>query len=304
MDNVPFKKVIKEGYEQKRLHLALTNISLTIFSESNEKTYYEKYLLDEIAGIETNNCIFDNFSFITKQGERKMLNFDENSKKTLKEQIIPRVQRFLQGRMTREEEKNFRTLKASLGEFGKIGNRLTIKQIVGGNGIISTSVREVIEKNITPNGEVLFCLVGKFKQAIVAFKNRLIVVKPGSMAGVPFGTRGTTFLYKDITDIKLNAGQLQGVIEISDPSHPPIPEQDWWSLSADRDPARVSSCLPVSKMDLKKFRPYLAKLRALIANVKRTEMISQIEDLAGLYQSGASASGEFDMARKAVLIRD
>jgi predicted Zn finger-like uncharacterized protein len=286
MDDVPFKKVIKEGYEQKRLHLALTNLSLIIFSESNEKTYYEKYLLDEIVGIETNNCIFDNFSFITKQGERRMLNFDENSRKTLKKQIIPKVQTFLQGRMTREEEKDFRSLKASLGEPGKMGNRLNIRKILGGTGIISASVREAIEKNITPNEEVLFCLVGEFKQAIVAFKNRLLVVKPGFMAGVTFGARVTTFLYKDITSIKLNAGQLKGVIEISDPSHPPIPEKDWWSLSTDRDPERISNCFLASKMDLKNFRPYLAKLKALIANVKKAEMISQIEKMAGLYQSG------------------
>ena len=48
----------------------------------------------------------------------------------------------------------------------------------------------------------------------------------------------------------------------------------------------------------------MEKLRALITNVKKTEMISQIEKLAGLYQSGTFASGEFEIARKQVLMRN
>ena len=48
MDLVPLKKVLGNGYEQRKLHLALTNLSLIVFSDFSENSYHERYMIDEV----------------------------------------------------------------------------------------------------------------------------------------------------------------------------------------------------------------------------------------------------------------
>ena len=179
-----------------------------------------------------------------------------------------------------------------------MGNGMGVGKIVGGSGIISHSVRERIEKSITPNDEILFCLAGNFQQAIVALENRLLVISPGSKCADTTGTMATSFFYKDITKIELSTGPLQSVIQISVAGDRARRKKGQRPESAERDPVELSNCVPINKADLNDYQAYLEKLRALIANAKQTEVISELEALAVLYQSGTLADGEFEMPKK------
>ncbi len=188
---------------------------------------------------------------------------------------------------------------------------IVIGKVIGHSGPLSSKVRKLLDENVTPDEKVLFCLVGNFKQAIIALPNRLLVMKPGFMAGATFGARVTSFLYKDITGIEVNTGLVNAVIEISTPSYQATKQKDWWSMDRDRDPAKVSNCLPVSKVHLKEFQPYLEKLRVMIADAKKDKTISQqkgaeniasqLEQLVKLHQSGSLTEEEFQNAKKRLL---
>lgn len=181
--------------------------------------------------------------------------------------------------------------------------------VVGNLEILNSRERRLVEENLNPGEKVLFCLVGAYDQALVALEERLLIVKVGMIAGATFGGRVASFHYKDITGIEVNTGLVTGVIEISTPSYQATEEKDFWSTERDRDPAKLSNCLPIYKTNLKEYQPYLERLREMIKKAKREESIkresedvaSQIERLWQLYQAGALTEEEFQIAKKRLL---
>jgi Short C-terminal domain len=189
--------------------------------------------------------------------------------------------------------------------------------VAGGVEILSRRVFKALDEQCSRDEEILFCLRGKFSQALVALPSRLLVIKPGFMAGVTFGRRITTFLYADITGIEINTGFGTGVIEISTPSYPATAEKDWnfgtMFRNNDRNPMRVSNCLPFWTVNLKHYQPYLERLRRLIAQAKRKSgnsdsgnktLVDQLKQLADLRHAGALTAEEFELAKKKILGAD
>jgi len=183
--------------------------------------------------------------------------------------------------------------------------------VVGNLEILSKKVKRLAEENINQDEKILFCLVGNFNQSLVALDKRILIIKTGFMAGATFGSRVTSFHYKDITSIEVNTGLINGVIEISTPSYQGTKEKDWWSMDRDRDPMKISNCIPIEKAKLKEYQPYLEKLRQKIGEAKTTtspqfypsgkDIGSELKELASLHSSGVLSDEEFEQAKRKLL---
>lgn len=179
----------------------------------------------------------------------------------------------------------------------------------GGINCLTPKNKKLVEDNIHAGESVDFCLVGSGGQALVALEHRLLILKSGFMAGATFGQRVSSFYYRDITGVEVNTGLLNGVIEVCTPSYEGTRQKDFWSMDKDRDPWKVSNCLPIVKPDLKMYQPYLERLRAKIADSKHAPVASQaptdvgaeLEKLAGLHARGVLTDDEFQQAKKKVL---
>ena len=313
LDSVPFKKHISGEYEHKELYLALTNISIIIYSESEKKPYIERYMLDEIENISarpSGTAILCNI--VTKYGTKRKMTFHKEPGRALEKYIIPKVDKFIAGRIDEKELNNYKQIKAKIGLDKTSDRKVLLGNIIGQNGTLSSKAIRIIEENIPQSEKALFCLLGNFKQAIVALTERLIVIKSGFVAGATFGERVTSFRYKDITSIEVNTGVLNGVIEICTPSYQGTKQKDWWSMSRDRDPMKISNCLPIAKADLKYFRPFLNELEKMITDAKASknrpiqnlaeqDIASQLEKVAQLYKSGALSKEEFESSKRRIL---
>ena len=183
--------------------------------------------------------------------------------------------------------------------------------VTGDIGILHKKVRKLVEENIGDGETVEFCLVGEGKQSIVALNDRLLIIKPGFMAGATLGARATTFYYRDIISIEVNTGALMGVIEITTPSYQGAKEKDYWGRG-DRDPYKISNCIPIAKRNLKEYQPYLTKLRTKIEQAKQLHpastvspsqgnLASELEKLGSLWKSGVLTDEEFEQAKKKLL---
>ncbi len=192
-------------------------------------------------------------------------------------------------------------------------------KVAGGVEVLSNKLRKLAQQNMSEDENVRFCLlspsgIGGWSQAIVALDDRLLVIKPGMAAMATFGARVTSFYYRDITGIEVNTGLVQGVIEINTPSYQGTAQKDFWSVRDNsKDPFQVTNCLPISKRDLKDYRPYIDRLRTIIREAKHGQatpppphqsgntLSSELEKLVSLRDSGVLTDEEFQQAKKRLL---
>lgn len=198
------------------------------------------------------------------------------------------------------------SLPRSQGEFAFRG------EVAGGWEILSARVQRTARKHMHEGETILFCLRGDWSHSLLAFEDRVLVVKPGIMAGTAFGALTATFYYQDITGIEVNTGLVTAVIEISTPSYQATARRSWVQVGSlndhDRDPYRVSNCLPIYRRSLAKYEPYVAQLREKIREAKNVPEIkasggfaSELEKLANLHATGALSDDEFSRAKAALL---
>jgi hypothetical protein len=217
------------------------------------------------------------------------------------------------GQRTREGfREGFGTTTASTSSVPK-----PTSSFAGGPEILSKKLRKLVEQNKHEGEKIEFCLlsgdIGGWNQAIVALTDRLLVIKPGFMAGATFGSRVTSFYYRDITGIEVNTGLINGVIEINTPSYQGTGQKDFWNIkNEDRDPYKVTNCLPISKFNLKEYKPYIDRVRAMVREAKHervassppqsgSSLSSELEKLASLQASGVLTDEEFQRAKQRLL---
>ena len=165
-----------------------------------------------------------------------------------------------------------------------------------------------LDKHLSEDDTVRFCIQGVNSQAIVALQDRMLVIKPGWEAGAAFGARVTSFYYRDVTGIEINTGLVMGVIEINTPAYQGAATKDYGSLREDRNPRYATNCIPIRKGDLKTIRPYLDELERLVRDAKEDGRRSgggglgaELEKLAELRASGVLTGEEFLRAKGRIL---
>jgi hypothetical protein len=180
--------------------------------------------------------------------------------------------------------------------------------------VISQKARKHIEPHLAPDENVLIVLVGGSNQSLVALDNRLMIVKPGFMAGATLGAKVTSFPYRDISALEVNTHMLTAVVEVIAPGYDGRQPTSYWSRDKNQDPFKLSNCVPTNKKGVQLWQPYLEKIRAKIAEAKHPPAIAQpqsaptqdglvaeLERLQSLKQSGALTDAEFEQAKARLL---
>jgi hypothetical protein len=168
--------------------------------------------------------------------------------------------------------------------------------------------RQFIEPNLRGGDDVRFCLIGNFGQALLALQDRVIVCKPGFMAGASFGARTTAFLYSDISAIQVNSGLANATVEIHTPGLGATKAGDFWSSGKD-DPAKLPNVVPTGSVLVRFWRPYLDAIQAWSAAAKspgptvggQRDVAAQIAQLHELHGAGALTDEEFTTAKRRLL---
>jgi Short C-terminal domain len=157
---------------------------------------------------------------------------------------------------------------------------------------------------------VLFCLKGSLNHSLVAFHERLLIVKPGFHAGTTFGSLVTTFYYQDVTGIQLHTFLFTGWIEVSSPSFQGRErKRNRQPRGSDRDVYKLPNCIPISKRRVNDYRPYMQQLRERIEHCKRLgrapaeapPLVGSLERIADLHRSGALSEAEFERLKQVLL---
>lgn len=182
---------------------------------------------------------------------------------------------------------------------------------------VPPKTRKHAEAHLGPDENVLIALVGSNGQALLALDDRLVIVKPGYMAGATFGAKVTSFPYRDISAIEVNTTWMSGVIEVIVPGYDGRKPTSYWSNDKDKDPFKISNCLPIPKKAASAWQPHLDAIRQKIAQAKHApshqtvapslagqgenDFVASLERLQALRAAGALSDEEFQRAKERLL---
>ncbi len=186
---------------------------------------------------------------------------------------------------------------------------------------------QAIESHSAPGETPWLILASIGAGALVAFEDRLMIVKTGAwtslMAGSLGGGRITTIPFEQITGIEYNGNIVNGVLEVLTPSYQGSANKDFWrgtfkSRNADsNDPFTLSNTLPLAKSDYEKAAPYLTELRTKCAAARKPNIQvtlpeapaaqngigAELAKLAELKAQGVLDDEEFTAAKRAAISR-
>jgi len=172
----------------------------------------------------------------------------------------------------------------------------------GGIDALSGKLRTLTARTLEAGEHVLFCLPGTAGQALVALDRRLLLLKAGAAAGRAFRGMAASYRYADIAEISFRFGEVNSVIRVS-PLEPRA--REWWQWSAaSEDPLRAPDCLLVPSSAAVECRAYVERLRELVADARGERpppLVSELERLAALHDSGALSDEEFARAKRSLL---
>jgi hypothetical protein len=219
--------------------------------------------------------------------------------------------------------KSMSQLKAA-GDLVRDARGLTAKVAVDE---LPKAVRKVVRQHVAPSEVIDFAFWGSSKQTLVAFRDRILILKPGHMANATFGCRATTFYYGDITGLQVTTGWVTGIVQLSTPSYPARAADYWQSAGKAVDggaqsPFVIPTCIPCNKECIDRWQPYLEELRKRISASKTgptaaaappvaaitpaaptTDPLDQLRRLAELHDAGVVTDQEFDTKKTEILAR-
>lgn len=166
-----------------------------------------------------------------------------------------------------------------------------------------------------------------FAGTLVAFEDRLVIIKTGGWTGLAAGAMGgersATFHLPDITGIEYNSGIFNGVLEVLTPSYDGSANKDYWRGNNSprnvdsNDPFTSSNTLPLSKSEYRSNLAEINEIQSRISQAKRPISVQvqaeppapvpgygladQLKKLAELKEAGILTDDEFAAGKARLL---
>lgn len=81
-------------------------------------------------------------------------------------------------------------------------------------GELDKKARKLAEHALGVDEELVAVIRGRSKQAMIVTGRRIVIVKPGLLAGAWLGAKASAFLLTEITTVNVHAGRGMGGLEL------------------------------------------------------------------------------------------
>jgi hypothetical protein len=122
--------------------------------------------------------------------------------------------------------------------------------------------RTLADRQLAADEEVVAVFPGRSKQAMIVTDQRILLVKPGVMAGAWLGPKATSFPLATITTINVHGGRGVAALELVIAGHPTDAKPDLVTAFQQPNWLPCSSSLPGS--------PVIGELRAYVESEGRS----------------------------------
>lgn len=171
--------------------------------------------------------------------------------------------------------------------------------------MLSRRVRRHLDRQVGLGDDIRMCMRGRFNHSLILFGDRVIIVKPGVVAGISLGARVTMIYLRAVSGLQVRVGLINGTLEVTAPAYAKRRRD-----LPDRRGHRSANCIPFRSRRMKAYAPVLAALRTAIAEANvQTEarvqsperILSELERLGALRLAGVLSQHEFERAKRLLL---
>ncbi len=178
--------------------------------------------------------------------------------------------------------------------------------------MLHKKTRKHLDPHLRDDENVIAVIKGGSEQALIALDHRLIIVKPGMMAGATFGARVTSFEYRDISAIEVNTKLTTAVIEVMTPGYQGTRPSSYWSTSNKHGDSawQISNCLPMNRKQADAAQPAVNLIRERIQLDRVSTpthapaaggIADELRKLSELRDQGILSESEFEAAKARTL---
>jgi hypothetical protein len=127
---------------------------------------------------------------------------------------------------------------------------------------LPTKTRKATDRMLGPDEDVITVVLGRSKQALVITDTRILVIKPGIMAGAGRGAKASSYPHDHLASINVYTGPGVAAIELVPIGEEPSRETDL------RAAYQLSNWLPCDKATAAS--PQIAELRTFVQSGGRS----------------------------------
>lgn len=174
-------------------------------------------------------------------------------------------------------------------------------------------LENALQEMLQPGERVEVKLQGAFKEGLICTDRRVIVLKSGFMTGHAFGTHTFQLPYANVAGADVSFHLMTGYFELSAAGMANTPKS-YWSRDKGSDPTKAPNCVSLSgKAMAQKFREASAFIMERVAQAHSgahaaqagsaagDDMISKLERLAKLRESGVLTQEEFEEQKRKII---
>jgi hypothetical protein len=157
---------------------------------------------------------------------------------------------------------------------------------------------------VGPDERKLFSIHGAPGQLLAALDRRVLILKTGLEAGLPFRAKAHSFDYGTLDGFRVQPGSALAALWLDVKGYSPPDRQIWQSADPARDPFRAPNGFPLPLEALRRSEEHLAVLRDAIAAARTGPggpLVDELERLAALRDSAALTEDEFERAKRLLL---
>jgi len=107
------------------------------------------------------------------------------------------------------------------------------RYIMDNRNMLHNEANKLLDQNLGAGELVQVIILGLWDSAIIGTKNRAFIFKKGMMGGVMFGSKLTSWDYRNLTGVQLETGPMSGFVSLQGPG---ISSQDlsYWDTGKNR----------------------------------------------------------------------
>ena len=173
-------------------------------------------------------------------------------------------------------------------------------------------VKKAVLQNLREGEQVKVVVRGAHGQAMVGTQSRVLVCKPGFMAGASFGSEVSSWQFRNLVGVQVHKGLMSGSIILQAPGQSGTSTSYWGQK--DSDPSKAPNAIPIVG-DWGEVKPAAARLQHLIdeAQAQATQpmaaavsapaksMAEELRELAELRNAGVLDEEEFRAAKQRLI---